>query len=84
MIEDIFDMSKVRIFKEIDQKKMGGGDYALLYLRLAELSRAFGIRNLCYSKIPEVMLLGYRIAGISRKLESEKEKNMPFAQMLHI
>ena len=39
--------------------------------------------NLCYSKISVVMLLGYRIDGISRKLESEREK-MSCAQMLHI
>ena len=41
------------------------------------------VRNLCYSKISVVMLLGYRIAAISRKIESER-KNMPYAQMLHI
>ena len=70
MTEDIFDMSNVRIFKEIEKKKMRDV-YNLLYLRSAELSKAFGFRNLCYSKIYVVMLLGYRIAGISRKLESE-------------
>ena len=36
------------------------------------------------NKISVVMLLGYMIAGISRKLESERNKNMPCAQMLHI
>ena len=61
---------------------MGEGDYTLLCLRSAELSKTFGWRNLCYSKISVVMLLGYRIAGISQKLESER-KNMPFAKMLH-
>ena len=45
--------------------------YTLLCLQLAELSKAFAFRNLCYSKISVVMLLGYRIAGISRKLDSE-------------
>ena len=45
----------------------------LLYLQSAELSKAFGLRNLCYSKISVVMLLGFRIAGISRKLESERK-----------
>ena len=68
--EDIFDMSPVRIFKEIDKKKKGDV-YTLLCLRSAELSKVFGLRNLCYSKIPVVMLLGYMMAGISRKLESE-------------
>ena len=47
--------------------------YTLLCLRSAELSKAFGLRNLCYSKISVFMLLGYRIAGISRKLESERK-----------
>ena len=78
-------MSKVRIVnKEIEKKKMGDV-YTLLCFRSAELSKAFGLRlrNLCYSKISVVMLLGYRIVGISRKLESER-KNMPCAQMLHI
>ena len=45
----------------------------LLYLRLAELSKAFGLMSLCYSKISVVMLLGYRKAVISRKLESERK-----------
>ena len=49
----------------------------------AELRKAFGLRNLCYSKTSVVMLLGYRIAKISQILESERKK-MPFAQMLHI
>ena len=51
--------------------------------RSAELSKAFGLRNLCYFKISVVMLLGNRIAGFSRKLESERKK-MPFVQILHI
>ena len=38
--------------------------HTLLYLRSAEFSKAFGLRNVCYSKISVVMLLGYRIAGI--------------------
>ena len=49
-----------------------GDIYTVLYLRSAELSKAFGLRNICYSKLSVVMLLGYRIAGISRKLESEQ------------
>ena len=64
MTKDIFDMSNVRIFKEIEKKKMRDV-YTLLCLRLAELSKAFDLRNLCYSKISVVILLGYRIAGIS-------------------
>ena len=47
--------------------------FTLLCLRSAELSKAFGPRNLCYSKISVVVFLGYRIAGISRKLESERK-----------
>ena len=73
MTEDIFDMSNVTIFKEIDKKKMGAV-YTLLCLRSAELSKACGLRNICYSKIFVMMLLGYRIAGISQKLESERKK----------
>ena len=70
MREDIFDMSNVRIFKEIEKKNMGAV-YTLLCLRSVELSKALGLRNLCYSKISVAMLLGYRIAGISLKIESE-------------
>ena len=82
MTEDIFDMSNVRIFKEIEKKKMRDG-YTLVCLQSAELSKAFCLRNICYSKISAVMLLWYMIAGISRKLESERKK-MSCAQMLHI
>ena len=82
MTEDIFDMSYMRIFKEIEKKKMGDV-YTLLCLPPAELSKAFGLSNQCYSKISVVMLLGYRIAGISRKFESEQKK-MSCPQMLHI
>ena len=60
------------VFKEIDEKM--GDVYALFCLRSAEVSKEFGLRSLCYSKISVVMLLGYRIAGISRKLESERKK----------
>ena len=49
-----------------------GDFYTLLCLWPAEFSKAFGLRNLCYSKISVVLLLWYRIAGISRKLESER------------
>ena len=49
----------------------------LLCLRSAELSIAFGLRNLGYSKIIVVMLLGYRIAEISQKLESERKTICP-------
>ena len=60
MTEGIFDMSNVGILKEIEKKKMGDV-YTLLCLRSAGLSKAFGLRNLCYSKISVVMLLGYMI-----------------------
>ena len=75
-------LNNVRIFKEIEKKRMGDV-FTLLCLRSAELSKAFGLRNLRYSKISVVMLLGYMVAGISRKLESERKK-MPCAQMLYI
>ena len=70
MTEDILDMSNVRIFKEIEKIKMGDV-YTLLCILSAELSIAFSLRNLYFSKICVVMLLGYSIAGISWKLESE-------------
>ena len=52
-----------------------GDAYTLLCLWSVELSKMFGLRNLmiCYSKISEAMLRGYRIAVISRKLESERK-----------
>ena len=62
-----------------------GDVFTLLSLRSAELSKAFGLRNLCYSKISVVMFLGYRIVDISRNIESEQKKYaLPCAQMLHI
>ena len=60
-----------------------GDVYTLLCFQSAELSKSFGLRSLFYSKMSAVLLLGYMIAGISRKLESE-QKSMPCAQMLHI
>ena len=42
-----------------------GDVYTLLCLRSAELRKAFDLRNLYYSKISVVMLLGYRIVVIS-------------------
>ena len=57
--------------------------YTLICLRSAEFSKAFGLRDLCFSKISVVMLLGYRTAGFSRKLRLEQIK-LPCAQMLHI
>ena len=73
--EDIFDMSNVRIFKDFEKKKMGM--FILCCLRSAELSKAFGVRNICNSKISVVMLLGYMIAGISQKLEPERKNICP-------
>ena len=61
------------MFKRIEKENMEDV-IALLCLRSDELSIVFGLRKLCYSKISVVMLLGYRIAGISRKLESERKK----------
>ena len=58
-----------------------GGVYTLLRLRSAEFSKAFDLRNLCYSKISVVMLLEYRIAGILRKLvRTEKYALHPNAE----
>ena len=45
-----------------------GDVYTVLCLCSAELSKAFSIRTLCYSKISVVMLLGYRIGGINVKI----------------
>ena len=68
MTKDLFDMSNVICFKEIEKKI--GHVYILLCPRSAKLSKAFDLRNLCYSKISVVMPLGKRIAGIARKLEN--------------
>ena len=65
--EDIFDMSNVRFCMKL--RKNGG---CLNGVMPSELSKAFSQRNLSYSKISVVMLLGYRIAGISQKLELER------------
>ena len=73
VLEDIYDMSNVRFFKKKLKEKKNEDAYTLLCLRSAEIIKAFGLRNLCYSKISVVMLLVYRIAGISQKLESERK-----------
>ena len=44
--EDIFEMSNVRIFKEIEEKKMVDV-YTLLCIRSAELSKALHFQNFC-------------------------------------
>ena len=47
--EDIFDMSNVRIFKEVEKKKMRDV-YTLLFLRPADLTKSFGLalfQNIC-------------------------------------
>ena len=67
MTEDIFDMSNVRMFKEIEMKKWR------MFILCYVFGHLSGLRNLCYSKIPVVMLLGYMIAGISQKLELEQK-----------
>ena len=46
--EDIFD--NVIFYKEIEKKKMGDV-YTLLCLQSAEFNKAFGLRNVCYTKI---------------------------------
>ena len=45
LTEDIFDMSNVRIFIEIEKEKMGDA-YTFLCLWSVELSKMFGLRNL--------------------------------------
>ena len=42
----------------------------LLCIQSAKLSKPFSLRNLCYSETSVVKFLGYRIAGISRKLRT--------------
>ena len=39
-----------------------GDVYTLSCVRSHELSKGFGLINLCRSKISEIVLLGYRIA----------------------
>ena len=48
--------------------------FTLLCHRSAELNKAFGFKNLRYSKISVAMPLWYRIAAILQNLESEKKK----------
>ena len=74
MTEDIFDMSNDRILKEMEKKRIGNV-YTLLCLRSAELSKAFALRNVCYSKISVMMLLGAK-TGV------RTNKNMPCVQMI--
>ena len=57
-------MSNVRIFnKEIKKEKSWQ-----MFIRCYVFGQLSSVRNLCYSKISVVMLLGYGIAGISRKI----------------
>ena len=62
-----------------------GDVYTLLCLRSAQLSNAFGLRNLCCSKIyicsdaPRVQDCWNLVKGPVRT-----KNNMPCAQMLHI
>ena len=78
--EDIFDMSNVIFFLKKMSRKNGG----CLYFVMFSVSRAQkGV--LCYSKIYVVMLLWYRMAGISRKLESDRKQYVlcPYAAHLN-
>ena len=56
-----------------------GDAFTLLCLRSAELSKAFGLRNLCYSKISVV----HDCLNLA-KIRVRAKNNMPCAQMLHI
>ena len=67
MKEGIFDMINVRTLRKKLKRKKMRDVYTILCLRSTELSKAFGLRNLCYSKVSVMMLLGYSIVGISRK-----------------
>ena len=51
-----------------------GDVYILFCLQSAELIKAFGLRNLYYSNTYVVMLLGDRIAVISRKSRVRTKK----------
>ena len=56
--EGIFDMNNVGILEEIEKKKKWG-----MFILCYVFGQLFGLRNLCYSKISVVMLLGYRIVS---------------------
>ena len=71
MTEGIFDMSNVRIFKEIEKKKWGGGVFILCYV----FGQRSSVKNLCYFKISVVMLLGAKTL-VRTKVHGD--------QMLHI
>ena len=58
--------------KEFEKKKIWGWGSSLLYLRSVELSKAFDLSNLRYSKISVVMLLGIRLLE-SRENSNHKE-----------
>ena len=47
--------------------------YTLLCLRSAEFSKAFGLRNLCYSQISVLVFLEYSLLE-SRESSSQNEK----------
>ena len=63
------------MFEEIEKKKKKVDVYTLLFLRSTELSTAFGLRTLCYSKISAVMLLCVGLLE-SRENSSQNEKNI--------
>ena len=70
----VYDISNVRILNKESEKTKKEDVNTWLCVRSAVFSETFGLRNRCYSKISEVMLLGYSIAEISRKLESERQE----------
>ena len=49
-----------------------GDVYTLLCLRSAELSKAFGSRNIYYSKIPVVMQIGYKLESRENSIQNKK------------
>ena len=62
MPEDIFDMSNVRTFKENEKKKWGMIIRCSVFgHRSADLSKAFGSRNLCYYTIIDFNEVDIRI-----------------------
>ena len=74
-------MSSMGIFEDIEKKKMRDV-LTSLCLWSAELSKAFGLRNLCYSKISVVMLRVQDCWNLAKT--RVRTKKMPCSQMLHI
>ena len=77
MTEDIFDMTNVRILKEIEKEKMEDV-YTFLCLRSAELIKASGSRNLCLQNICSAGLLVSRENSSQNKIKCPAPKSCIF------